>query len=149
MAKPVYRYEKLFYPGGLSDGIPLPIAKKAIYVDKDLSPKKPLIEASKKVVKEMIEKIRGMYKLKNDPIKDWNMTRSTENAPIAEVMFIWGDMPGLTKKGDTTKLIYFFKTGYSFSDYKQNHHFVHNEPTHLLNVTLNVSHIKHHPMLKY
>ena len=42
----------------------------------------------------------------------WSIGPKVNEKPVAEVLFTWDEMPGLTKKGDLTNLTYFFQTDY-------------------------------------
>ena len=110
------RFNKLYYPGSGMDIKPLPAAKSAVYVD--LAPenwilpadykKMEVIEVAEKMVEEIIVDVNKKYQLIQKPVVNW--TKSENEKPVAKVLFTWGEMPGLTKKGDLTNLIYFFQT---------------------------------------
>jgi hypothetical protein len=107
------RYQRLYYPGSGRDPTPLPIAESALYVDpipnKDLeieyNGKEP---AAKHILNDLLEMVKKVFLLQEEPIVDWST--GSINHPIAEVLFTWNDMPGLTLNGQTTKLTYLFNT---------------------------------------
>ena len=107
------RYQRLYYPGSGRDPTPLPIAESALYVDpipnKDLeieyNGKEP---AAKHILNDLLEMVKKVFLLQKEPIVDWST--GSINRPIAEVLFTWNDMPGLTLNGQTTKLTYLFNT---------------------------------------
>ena len=77
------------------------------------------------MIKDMIERAKKTYKISEEPVVDWSKTtnenkllsqsypKKASEKPIAEVLFTWDEMPGLTKKGDQTMLTYFFQTDYN------------------------------------
>ena len=110
------RFERLYYPGPLFDGTPLPIAKSALYVDPmpsiapNLYPKgkhgnEP---AEKFILNNVLNMVKNFFLLQKEPLVDWST--DSKNRPIAEVLFTWNDMPGLTLNGQSTKLTYLFNT---------------------------------------
>ena len=105
------RYNKLYYPGSYDDIKPLPAAKSVIYVD--FAPNGMGIEGAKEMIKDMIKKAKKTYKISEEPVVDWSKTTNEKEKPIAEVLFTWDEMPGLTKKGDLTILTYFFQTDFN------------------------------------
>ena len=122
MESSAIRYNKLYYPGSGLDIKPLPAAKSAVYVD--LGPVNWILPANSKKMKliEVLEKVEELeefvmniivdvnkkYQLIKEPVVNW--TKSENEKPVAEVLFTWDEMPGLTKKGDLTNLTYFFQT---------------------------------------
>ena len=110
------RYERLYYPGPLFDGTPLPIAKSALYVDPvpsnapNLYPKgKHGNEPAEKIIlNNLLNMVKKFFLLQIEPLVEWST--DSKNRPIAEVLFTWNDMPGLTLNGQTTKLTYLFNT---------------------------------------
>ena len=105
------RYNKLYYPGSYDDIKPLPAAKSVIYVD--FAPNGMGIEGAKEMIKDMIKKAKKTYKISEEPVVDWSKTTNEKEKQIAEVLFTWDEMPGLTKKGDLTILTYFFETDFN------------------------------------
>ena len=110
------RFERLYYPGPLSDGTPLPIAKSALYVD-PLPSNAPNLypegkhgnePAEKFILNNVLNMVKNFFLLQKEPLVDWST--DSKNRPIAEVLFTWNDMPGLTLNGQTTKLTYLFNT---------------------------------------
>ena len=110
------RYKRLYYPGPLMDGTPLPIAESALYVDPmpSFAPKcypdgkhenQP---AEKDILDNLLEMVKIFYLLQKEPLVDWS--NDSKNRPIAEVLLTWDHMPGLTLNGQTTKLTYLFNT---------------------------------------
>ena len=110
------RYERLYYPGPLSDGTPLPIAKSALYVDPMPSNAPKLYPngkhgnepAEKFILNTVLKMVKNFFLLQKEPLVDWST--DSKNRPIAEVLFTWNDMPGLTLNGQSTKLTYLFNT---------------------------------------
>ena len=110
------RYERLYYPGPLSDGTPLPIAKSALYVDPMPSNAPKLYPngkhgnepAEKFILNNVLKMVKNFFLLQKEPLVDWST--DSKNRPIAEVLFTWNDMPGLTLNGQSTKLTYLFNT---------------------------------------
>ena len=136
MESSAIRYNKLYYPGSYTDIKPLPAAKSVIYVDfaPKLLPtpwcndeefiKKHMpgpsfyansvgIEGAKEMIEDMIERTKKTYKISEEPVVDWSKTINEKEKPIAEVLFTWDEMPGLTKKGDLTNLTYLFETDFN------------------------------------
>ena len=133
MESSAIRYNKLYYPGSFKDIKPLPAAKSVIYVD--FAPDLPSfykdeefikehghsfyaknsvgIEGAKEMIEDMIERTKKTYKISEEPVVDWSKTTNEKEKPIAEVLFTWDEMPGLTKKGDLTNLTYFFQTNFN------------------------------------
>ena len=130
MESSAIRYNKLYYPGSGDDIKPLPAAKSVIYVD--FAPKLPPwcgnphihygisadansvgIEGAKEMLEDMIKKAKKTYKISEEPVIDWSKTTNEKEKPIAEVLFTWDEMPGLTKKGDLTNLTYLFQTDFN------------------------------------
>ena len=130
MESSAIRYNKLYYPGSGDDIKPLPAAKSVIYVD--FAPKLPPycpnphkrygisfyansvgIEGAKEMIEDMIKKAKKTYKISEEPVIDWSKTTNEKEKPIAEVLFTWDEMPGLTKKGDLTNLTYLFQTDFN------------------------------------
>ena len=130
MESSAIRYNKLYYPGSGMDIKPLPAAKSVIYVD--FAPKLPPycpnphkrygisyyansvgIEGAKEMIEDMIERTKKTYKISEEPVVDWSKTINEREKPIVEVLFIWDEMLGLTKKGDQTVLTYFFQTDFN------------------------------------
>ena len=68
------------------------------------------IEGAKEMIEDMIERTKKTYKISEEPVVDWSKTTNEKEKPIAEVLFTWDEMPGLTKKGDLTNLTYLFQT---------------------------------------
>ena len=107
------RYQRLYYPGSGWDATPLPIAESALYVDpipnKDLEieydGKEP---AAKCILNSLLQMVKKVFLLQKEPIVEWST--GLMNHPIAEVLFTWNDMPGLTQNGQSTKLTYLFNT---------------------------------------
>ena len=110
------RYKRLYYPGPLFDGTPLPIAESALYVDpmpsnaphwypKGKHKNEP---AEKFILNNVLKMVKTFYLLRKEPLVDWS--NDSKNRPIAEVLFTWDHMSGLTLKGQTTKLTYLFNT---------------------------------------
>ena len=107
------RYQRIYYPGPYIDATPLPIAKSALYVDpiptlrleNEKNGKEP---AAKHLLNMLLEMAKKLFLLQKEPIVDWST--GSKKRPIAEVLFTWNDMPGLTLKGQTTKLTYLFNT---------------------------------------
>ena len=110
------RYQRLYYPGCGTDATPLPIAESALYVDPlpSNSPKEfpngkhGYEPAEKFLLNNLLEMVKKVFLLQKEPIVDWST--GSINRPIAEVLFTWNDMPGLTLNGQTTKLTYLFNT---------------------------------------
>ena len=110
------RYQRLYYPGSGCDPTPLPIAESALYVDPlpSNSPKEfpngkhGYEPAEKFLLNNLLEMVKKVFLLQEEPIVDWST--GSINHPIAEVLFTWNDMPGLTLNGQTTKLTYLFNT---------------------------------------
>jgi hypothetical protein len=110
------RYRRLYYPGCGTDATPLPIAESALYVDPlpSFYPKKfpngkhGNESAEKFLLNRLLKLVKKLFLLQEEPIVDWST--SPMNCPIAEVLFTWNDMPGLTLNGQTTKLTYLFNT---------------------------------------
>ena len=107
------RYQRLYYPGSGRDVTPLPIAESALYVDPipsiQLENKKHGKEpAAKYILNNLLEMVKKMFLLQKEPIVEWST--GSMNRPIAEVLFTWNHMPGLTINGQTTKLTYLFNT---------------------------------------
>ena len=105
------RYKRLYYPGPLFDGTPLPIAESALYVDPMLSfanGKHENEAAEKFILDNVLKMVKKFYLLQEEPLVDW--VTDSMNRPIAEVLFTWNHMPGLTLNGQTTKLTYLFNT---------------------------------------
>ena len=110
------RYQRLYYPGCGTDATPLPIAESALYVDPlpSNSPKEfpngkyGYEPAEKFLLNNLLEKVKRVFLLQKEPIVEWST--GLMNRPIAEVLFTWNDMPGLTLNGQTTKLTYLFNT---------------------------------------
>ena len=110
------RYQRLYYPGSGCDPTPLPIAESALYVDPlpSNSPKEfpngkhGYEPAEKFLLNNLLEIVKKVFLLQKEPIVEWST--GSMNRPIAEVLFTWNDMPGLTLNGQTTKLTYLFKT---------------------------------------
>ena len=108
----------MLYVGSLTDGLPLPLAQKAIYVD--VMPKLNYWTAKEgsKVTKDMIlerliKDVKEKLKLKREPEIEWKSIGEDlfeEMRPIANVLFTWDAMPNLTNANDTTKLTYLFNT---------------------------------------
>ena len=132
MESSAIRYNKLYYPGSGDDIKPLPAAKSVIYVD--FAPKLPPycpnphkrygisyyansvgIEGAKEMIEDMIKKAKKTYKISEEPVIDWSKTTNEKEKPIAEVLFTWDEMPGLTKKGDLTNLTYLFQTDFNIA----------------------------------
>ena len=124
MESSAIRYNKLYYPGSYTDIKPLPAAKSVIYVDfapiplwckddKKLAKNSVGIEGAKEMIEDMIERTKKTYKISEEPVVDWSKTINEKEKPIVEVLFIWDEMLGLTKKGDQTVLTYFFQTDFN------------------------------------
>ena len=83
------RHSKLYYPGPFFDGIPLPIATEAVYVD-------PLPNVSPpeyhNVLARLIKMVKIAFKLEKEPLIDWS--KGSDERPIAEVSFNWSAMSG-------------------------------------------------------
>ena len=88
------RHSKLYYPGPFFDGIPLPIATEAVYVD-------PLPNVSEhlsgppeyhNVLASLIKMVKIAFKLEKEPLIDWS--KGSDERPIAEVTFNWSEMSG-------------------------------------------------------
>ena len=113
-----YHKFKMLYVGSLTDGLPLPLAQKAIYVD--VMPKLNYWTAKEwsKVTKEMIlerliKDVTEKLKLEREPEIEWKSIGEDlfeEQRPIANVLFTWAAMPNLTNANDTTELTYLFNT---------------------------------------
>ena len=118
MAFSHYLNFKMLYVGSLTDGLPLPLAQKAIYVD--VMPKLNYWTAEEwsKVTKEiilerLIKDVKEKLKLKREPEIEWKSIGEDlfeEQRPIANVLFTWDAMPNLTNANDTTELTYLFNT---------------------------------------
>ena len=65
------------------------------------------------MLEDMIKKAKKTYKISEEPVIDWSKTTNEKEKPIAEVLFTWDEMPGLTKKGDLTNLTYLFQTDFN------------------------------------
>ena len=110
------RYQRLYYPGSGCDPTPLPIAESALYVDpmpsnspKEFPNGKHGDEPAEKfLLNNLLEMVKKVFLLQKEPIIEWST--GSMNRPIAEVLFTWNHMPGLTLNGQTTKLTYLFKT---------------------------------------
>ena len=110
------RYRRLYYPGCGTDATPLPIAESALYVDplpsnypnRFPNGKHGNEPAEKFLLNSLLKLVKKLFLLHKEPIVDWST--SPMNCPIAEVLFTWNDMPGLTLNGQTTKLTYLFNT---------------------------------------
>ena len=92
------KFNHLLYIGAGTDPIPLPVAKKAVYVDKAYYPK---------WVDMLINKAKTLYSILEEPKIEWTQF---ENRPIAKITFKWAKMPHLTHSGDVTQVIYLFRT---------------------------------------
>ena len=77
------RYEKLLYIGALTDPLPLPIARNAVYVD-----------ICKINMVALINTAKQMYKLSQEPTIVYS---NVEYREVAEILFEWGDNPPLTR----------------------------------------------------
>ena len=110
------RYKRLYYPGPLFDGTPLPIAESALYIDPlpsnypNLFPngKHGNEPAEKFILNNLLKMVKKLFLLQKEPLVDWST--NSMNRPTAEVLFTWNDMPGLTLNGQSTKLTYLFNT---------------------------------------
>ena len=103
------RYNKLYYAGPGVDPIPLPLAKTAVYVD--IGPnQKPLshYKNEESMLQKLIKKAKRYFQHSREPRVKWS---EIDNYPIAEVIFTWDTMPGLTRKGEKTHLTFLFNTG--------------------------------------
>ena len=121
------RYRRLYYPGCGIDATPLPIAESALYVDpipnKDLEIKYNGKEpAAKHRLKSLLAMVKELFLLQEEPIVDWST--GSMNRPIAEVLFTWNNMPGLTLNGQSTKLTYLFNTTHEDTASKNISHFL-------------------------
>ena len=121
------RYQRLYYPGCGIDATPLPIAESALYVD----PIPPIFLENEKQGKEpaanhmlnnLLKMVKELFLLQEEPIVDWST--SPMNCPIAEVLFTWNYMPGLTLNGQSTKLTYLFNTGHEDTASENMSHFL-------------------------
>ena len=92
----IERYEKLLYIGSRTDALPLPIARNALYV-----------EISNINMNTLVNETKRRYSLLEDPQIEHS---EFEDHKVSEVFFKWGENPGLTRFGDTTKLTYLQQT---------------------------------------
>ena len=121
------RYQRLYYPGCGTDATPLPIAESALYVDpippifleNEKHGKEP---AAKQMLNSLLKMVKKLFLLQEEPIVDWST--DSMNRPIAEVLFTWNVMPGLTLNGHTTKLTYLFNTGHEDTASENMSHFL-------------------------
>ena len=60
------------------------------------------------ILKELIDQAKDVFSILDEPLVEWDTIE--EDRPIAKVIFKWDEMPNLTKKCDTTNLIYLFGT---------------------------------------
>ena len=88
------RHCKLYYPGPFFDGIPLPIATEAVYVDP--LPNVPQFLGAPpeyhNVLDSLIKMVKIAFKLEKEPLIDWS--KGSDERPIAEVTFNWSAMSG-------------------------------------------------------
>ena len=116
--KPISRYNKLMYIGPLHDPLPLPVAKKAIYVD--WMPRfwqNPSCKCEKNgkydcrmpecLIDCLITQAKDYFKIEDPVVVEWS---TLQYRPIAKVTFKWKDMHNLTKDGDVSELTYIFET---------------------------------------
>ena len=116
--KPISRYNKLMYIGPLHDPLPLPVAKKAIYVD--WMPRfwqNPSCKCEKYgkydcnmpecLIDCLITQAKDYFKIEDPVVVEWS---TLQYRPIAKVTFKWKDMHNVTKDGDVTELTYIFET---------------------------------------
>ena len=82
------RYERLYYPGPLSDGTPLPIAKSALYVDPMPSNAPKLYPngkhgnepAEKFILNNVLKMVKNFFLLQKEPLVDWST--DSKNRPM-------------------------------------------------------------------
>ena len=60
------------------------------------------------ILKELIDQAKDVFSILDEPFVEWDTIE--EDRPIAKIIFKWDEMPNLTKKCDTTNLIYLFGT---------------------------------------
>ena len=90
---------------GGTDPLPLPVAKNVIYVDCNNDQRLEIGLTKEYFLESLIKKMHQIYQATKIH-EEWT---SIGKRPIAKVHFTWGDMPNLTKNGDTTQLIYLFR----------------------------------------
>ena len=69
------RYKRLYYPGPLFDGTPLPIAESALYVDPMLSfanGKHENEAAEKFILDNVLKMVKIFYLLQKEPLVNWS-----------------------------------------------------------------------------
>ena len=79
----IERFNKLLYVGPMTDPLPLPIAKKAIYVD-----------ASDINMKSLVKEAKRRFQLLEEPKIEY---AEVQGKPLATIWFRWGFNPGLTR----------------------------------------------------
>ena len=79
----INRYQKVLYVGSGFDVMPLPIAKRAVYVETgDIN------------MELFVKEVKKMFTLLDNPTIEWS---TIEDRPIAIMILKWAEMPNLTR----------------------------------------------------
>ena len=82
----INRYQKVLYVGSGFDVMPLPIAKRAVYVETgDIN------------MELFVKEVKKMFTLLDNPTIEWS---TIEDRPIAIMILKWAEMPNLTRYVD-------------------------------------------------
>ena len=117
-SKQISRYKKLMYIGPFNDPLPLPLAKKLIYVD--IQPGFWLNHSCgcnkygkyncfmpECLIDCLITQAKDYFKIEDPVVVEWS---TLQYRPIAKITFKWKDMYNITKDGDVSELTYIFET---------------------------------------
>ena len=82
----INRYQKVLYVGSGFDVMPLPIARRAVYVETgDIN------------MELFVKEVKKMFTLLDNPTIEWS---TIEDRPIATMILKWAEMPNLTRYVD-------------------------------------------------
>ena len=98
----INRYQKVLYVGSGFDVMPLPIARRAVYVETgDIN------------MELFVKEVKKMFTILDNPTIEWS---AIEDRPIAIMILKWAEMPNLTRYVDERLAAELSKIYFSISD---------------------------------